>query len=41
MAERCLQLALKQIAAHGGGNEQIYLDTPVYLRESLGPAPVR
>ena len=24
-----------------GGNEQIYLDTPVYLRESLGPAPVR
>lgn len=41
MAERCLQLALKQIAAHGGGNEQVYLDTPVYLRESLGPAPKR
>lgn len=41
MAERCLQIALKQIAAPRGGNEQVYLDTPVYLRESLGPAPVR
>ena len=41
MAEKCLQLTLQQIASHGGPPEQVYLDTPVYLRESLGPAPVR
>lgn len=41
MAEKCLELARKSVGTHDLAPMHIRLETKVYLRESLGEAPVR
>ena len=39
MAERCLEMVLRQVESHEELRERVWLDTPLILRESVGPAP--
>ena len=41
MADKCLELARKSVGTHDLAPMHIRLETKVYLRESLGEAPVR
>jgi DNA-binding LacI/PurR family transcriptional regulator len=39
MAQKCLEIALQLVETHQPGREPIFLDTPLIVRESVGPAP--